>query len=191
MDQFKIVAVCNEYCGNDMKKLVQICFPILRKIGGISESDYDHFYSIANYEVWKAAEIFDESQNDNFDAFLRGCLARKFKTEMTRRNRQKKIPAKYIDSLDRPVSDDSELTFGSTIKSPFELEEEIYDLSKESSIDAYLQSLSETQKKIALMVIEGYELHEIKKILQISDTKFQLLLNKMKGIDKRRILINN
>ena len=35
------------YCENEMQKLKQICNPMINKIGGISDKDYDDFYSIA------------------------------------------------------------------------------------------------------------------------------------------------
>lgn len=188
MENVRVIEICEDYCGNDMRKVVQICYPILKKIGGIYESDYNDFYSIANNVVWIAAKNFDETQNDNFDVFLRGCIERKFKTEMTRRNRDRRIPTKHIDSLDRPLSDESDLSFGDTIKGSFDLNEELYELSEESRIDNYLNSLTETQKKIARLILNGYELHEIKKILGLSNDKFDRLLNKMRSLDKRILL---
>lgn len=177
-----------KYSKNEMRKLKTICYPIIIKIGGISEVDYDDFYSIANYTLWLAAKNFDESQNDCFEAFLKDCIYRKFKTEMTRRNRDRRVPAKHIDSMDKPLSDGSEITFGETIKSNFKIEDNLYELSEESRIDLYLNTLTTTQKKIARLILDGYELHEIKRILGIPDEKFNRLLNKMRSLDKRILL---
>lgn len=190
MNVVEVNKICELYCGNGMRRLTQLCYPIIIKIGGISESDYDDFYSIANRTVWEAAMAFDESQNDNFEVFLKGCLDRKFKTEMTRRNRDRRIPKKLIDSLDRPLNDDDDTPFGYTIKSKFDVEDEIEELVESNAVIAYLNSLTPKQKKIARFIIDGYDLQEIKRILGISDEKFSNLLNRMGSFDKRLIFNN-
>lgn len=188
MESVRINDVCNLYCGNEMRKLVQMCYPIMIKIGGISECDYDDFYSIANAVVWTAAKSFDEEQNDNFDAFLRNCIERKFRTEMTRRNRDRRVPTSMTDRLDKPMSNDSTVTFGETLKSNFNLDEEIDCLMEEDSVLNYFKRLSPKQKEIATLAMDGYELHEIKEILGIPDKRFAYLLADMRTFDKRMTL---
>ena len=51
-----------EYCNDEMKKLKQICYPILIQIGGISEKDYDDFYSIALDALADSALRYDETK---------------------------------------------------------------------------------------------------------------------------------
>ena len=176
------------YCGNGMKELKRICNPIIIKIGGISDLDYDDFYSIANRTVWETTKIFDESQHDNFEVFLRGCLERKFKTEMTRRNRNRRIPSTSIDRLDAPIGDESGHTLGDLIDSGFEIDNQIDILLEDDNLVDYINSLTPKQKKIAQLVIEGYELCEIKRILNMSDDKFNSCINRMKTFDKRILL---
>ena len=60
METFEKQQILDEYAANDMAKLRKISYPIFIKFGGISEQDYDDFYSKANEELWKATENFDE-----------------------------------------------------------------------------------------------------------------------------------
>lgn len=175
------------YSKNEMRKLKQICYPMLIKIGGISECDYDDFYSIANRTLWLAAKSFDESKHDNFEIFLKGCIARKFKTELTDRNRKRRIKSSHIDSLDRPMSEDSNVLFGEILDSGFSIENEIEDF-RNDNVDRYLDSLSPKQRKIAELIVSGYTVPDIKVMLNIDDARMSLCLDKMRSFEKRIIL---
>ena len=61
---------------------------VLLKFGGLSNKDLDDFYSLANEVFVNVMQRYDDSQP--FDAFLYSCLLNKIKTEMTRRNREKR-----------------------------------------------------------------------------------------------------
>ena len=89
-----------EYCDNEMKKLNQLCYPILIKIGGLSEKDYEDFYSIALDALTDSVIRFNDSKNCQFKTFLIGNIKRKFITEIRDRNRYKRIPAKNIQSFE-------------------------------------------------------------------------------------------
>jgi len=185
--------VCEYYCGDGMSKLKQISYQIFIKIGGINESDYDDFYSIANETVYYAAKNFNENENDNFEVFLKGCLSKKFKTEMTKRNRYRRIPNSQLDRLDAPLKegDHGSGTMGDLIDSGFKIENEISILSGGNNVTNYIKMLTPKQRKIAKLVIEGYELSDIKEMLHISDEKFNSQLNRMKTFDKRIVLKNH
>lgn len=187
---FDVETTLNDYCGNEMRKLKKICYPILSKIGGITELDYDDFYSIANMTVYSAVKQYDETKNDNFELFLTGCIERKFKTEMTRRNRCRRIPQSMIDRLDQPVNEDGETTFGDLIKGEFDWDFFINNVGKDTPLDRYLNSLSKTQKSIAILSIKGYDLPDIQQILGIDSRKFQNCLTDMKSFNKRLLLVN-
>ena len=76
------------YYENNAKKLHQMVDKILLKFGGLSDKDMDDFYSLANEVFVEAMKRYDDSQS--FEAFLYSCLLNKIKTEMTKRNREKK-----------------------------------------------------------------------------------------------------
>lgn len=180
--------VLEMYCGNEMRRLKRICFPMISKIGGLYECDYDDFYSIANAVIEECVNSFDETMNDNFEGYLIGCLKNKFKSEMTRRNRKRRIPSKDIDRLDRKCSDDNDLTLGEVLPGKYKVENEIPELREEDAVYRYIQALSPKQKKIAHLILDGYSLTEIENILGIEEKKFNRMLEKMRTFEKRVLL---
>lgn len=76
------------YYSNNAKKLHNTVDKILLKFGGISGKDVDDFYSLANEVFVDVMRRYDGTQS--FDGFLYSCLLNKIKTEITRRNREKR-----------------------------------------------------------------------------------------------------
>lgn len=66
--------------------------------------DNEDFYSLANEIFVDVLRRYDGMQD--FNGFLYSCLTNKFKTEMTRRNRQKRQADKNSVSFDAPISND-------------------------------------------------------------------------------------
>ena len=103
----------------------------IKKFGGIYQKDYDDFYSVANECVEKAIRMFDENSKHDFDTYIKSCLIKKIKTEMTKRNRQKRSNTTVDEggnkvflpdvSLDVPI-EDGETTLGDTIPAKSDLE---------------------------------------------------------------------
>lgn len=60
----------------------------LRKIGGISQKDYDNFYSLANEVFFKSLKTWDEKRS--FYNFFKSNFKRKLATELRNMNRKKK-----------------------------------------------------------------------------------------------------
>ena len=101
--------LANYYSENNMQRLKYISYQIFSKFGGISNKDYDDFYSIANMVLWNDVQNFDESKGISFENILKFHLRNKFKTAMTKRNRKKRggTNDRYGSqevSLDAPVS---------------------------------------------------------------------------------------
>ena len=131
-----------EYCDNEMKKLKQLCYPILIKIGGLSEKDYDDFYSIALDALTDSVIRFNDSKNCQFKTFLIGNIKRKFITEIRDRNRYKRIPAKNIQNFYGYMSDDG-IPLSEIIPSDLDIFEEVcaHNGWKENKIENFLQTL--------------------------------------------------
>ena len=170
--------IINEYYENNAEKLNRMIDKILLRFGGLSGKDKDDFYSLANEVIIDVIRRYDKSQS--FEAFLYTCLLNKIKSEMTKRNREKRKADRMSVSIDTPVGEDEKFTVGETIKSDFdidvELSERIEDFYSENVIE-YLDSLSEIPKKIAKLIMKGYESFDIKNIL-----------NKVSKIKERRFL---
>ena len=76
------------YYSDNAKKLHKTVDKILLKFGGLSNKDMDDFYSLANEVFVDVMKRYDGSQT--FEGFLYSCLSNKIKTEITKRNREKR-----------------------------------------------------------------------------------------------------
>lgn len=176
------------YCENNMAKLRMIAYPIFIKYGGITPKDYDDFYSEANKTVLSAVRIFDNSKGDDFEKFLKGCLSRKFKTLMTRRNRNKRIADRTCVSLDTPIGDENGSTLADMLPSGFDIEEELAEeigISSDERVQKYLSSLSNIQRQIVEMKMNEVSGADIKKKLHITNSEYE---DNMKSIRENRLI---
>ena len=162
-----------DYYNENGEKLHKVVDKILRKFGGISDKDRDDFYSLANEVFTDALKRYDRSQS--FDVFLYACLSNKIKSEMTRRNREKRKVKGCIISIDTPVGDDEDSTLKDVIADEFNMEQEIIRKQGErysKRMLLYLGRLSLLQRKILHLEVIGYSPVEIKEKLQISNKQF-------------------
>lgn len=165
--------ILNAYYENNAKKLHKVVDKILIKFGGITYKDMDDFYSLANEVFVDVLKRYDDTQS--FDGFLYSCLLKKIKTEITRRNRIKRMADRMSVSLDTPIDDNDNSTIGDFITDSFDFEKEIFkkreDIYSRKMIK-YLNRLSKTQKEILMMTIAGYTTKEIQEILNITDKEY-------------------
>lgn len=191
MDEEQKHHILEEYCFNNMAKLRKISYPLFITFGGISEKDHDDFYSKANIELWKATESFDETKGVPFHSYLISCLNRKFMTEMTGLNREKRKGDRLSSSLDAPIGEDDGTTLGEILASDFNLEESAInkiDLSASKNTQNYLGLLSEKQKEMAELIMDGYKPSEIKDKLGITENQYVSNLKDMKTFEKAMML---
>lgn len=165
--------ILNAYYLNNAKKLHTIVDKILIRFGGLSDKDIDDFYSLANEVFVDVIRRYDDSQS--FDKFLYSCLTNKIKTEMTRRNREKRKADRMSISIDMQVGDDENSTLGDMIADSFNLEKEIFERRKDTyskKMLKYLSKLSDIQKEVLRLNIAGYLPSEIKNELHITDKQY-------------------
>lgn len=168
MDQILIT-----YYADNAKKLHRTVDQILLKFGGLSDKDMDDFYSLANEVFVDAMNRYDESQS--FDAFLYSCLLNKIKTEMTRRNREKRRTDRMSISIDAPIGDDENCTIGDMIVGDLTIEREIFDKNDEGyskRMLSYLSRLSSLQREVLRLNTAGYLPKEIREELHISKRQY-------------------
>ena len=161
------------YYANNAKKLHMIVNKILKKFGGISDKDLDDFYSLANEVFVDVMKRYDESQP--FDGFLYSCLLNKIKTEITRRNREKRKPDRMSISIDTPIGDDENSTIGDMIADDFSIERELFEKNEEGyskRMLLYLSKLSSIQKEVLKLNIAGYLPWEIREELHINEKQY-------------------
>lgn len=181
MEKAKQQEFLDYYCENNMQRLKYISYQIFSKFGGISEKDYDDFYSIANMVLWNDIQSFDESKGISFENILKFHLRNKFKTAMTKRNRKKRggTNDRYGSqevSLDAPVSsqdgNDTNLLeiISNDMKS--DMEDQVTGLKYSDQVGKFLDNLSRRNRKIAMYIMVGYDPKDIKRILNISEREY-------------------
>lgn len=168
MDQILIT-----YYSDNAKKLHKMVDKILLRFGGLSGKDLDDFYSLANEVFVDVMRRYDSSKS--FDGFLYSCLLNKIKTEMTRRNREKRKADRISISIDTPVGDEENSTIRDMIADEFTIEKEIFERNEEGyskQMLLYLNRLSALQKEVLRLDIAGYLPNEIREELHISEKQY-------------------
>lgn len=161
------------YYGNNAKKLHEIVDKILLKFGGLSDKDLDDFYSLANEVFVDVMKRYDHSQS--FDGFLYSCLLNKIKTEMTRRNREKRKIDRMSIPIDTPIDEEEDTTLGDMIADDFTIERELFEVGEEGyskRVLQYLSKLSRVQKEVLRLNIAGYLPNEIQEQLHMSKKQY-------------------
>ena len=153
--------------------------------------DNEDFYSLANEIFVDVLNRYNKSQS--FDGFLYSCLMNKFKTEMTRRNRKKRLADKNSISIDTPIGDeDGNSTLGDMIASNINIEREILgddaDIIMDERIERYLESLSKIQRKIIEMKMQNVEVQHIKEELGLTDSQYSSHMQEVVQYEHIRLL---
>lgn len=163
--------ILNTYYENNAQKLHKMVDNILFKLR--LDVDSEDFYSLANEIFVDAIRRYDKSQS--FDTFLYSCLSNKIKTEMTRRNRYKRQADREAVSIYTPLKDDEDLMLKDVIADEFNIEDEIFEKREDGYSNntlAYLSRLSNLQKEVLWLTVDGYLPKEIKEQLHITDKQY-------------------
>ena len=161
------------YFKNDGKVLYGLINKVLFKLKfDVEKSD---FYSLGSEIFLDALCRYDETQD--FNGFLYSCLINKFKTEMTRRNRQKRQCDNNSISIDTPIGDDDgNFTIGDTIASKSTIEKEFFEEREEcysKEMCRYLGRLSDLQKEVLRLISIGFMPSEILEELHINQKMYE------------------
>ena len=163
--------IINSYYENNAKKLHKMVDKVLFKLK--FDVDNEDFYSLANEIFVDVIKRYDKSQD--FDGFLYSCLINKFKTEMTRRNRQKRKGDNNSISIDTPIGDEN-FTIGDTISSKSTIEKEFFEEREEcysKEMCMYLGRLSDLQKEVLRLISIGFMPSEILEELHIKQKMYE------------------
>lgn len=183
----------NFYYENNAKKLRSMVDKILIKLK-FHDVDNEDFYSLANEIFVDVLRRYDKSQD--FNGFLYSCLTNKFKTEMTRRNRQKRQADRMALSWETPIDEESGQTIGDFITDTKKAEH--YDIDKTFFEDdgekysermlLYITKLSKLQKEVVKLIISGYSKEEIKENLHINCREYEDCMKSIKSFKNVSIL---
>lgn len=173
-------SIINSYYRNNAIKLHNMVDKLLIKLK-FHDVDNEDFYSLANEIFVDVLKRYDGKQD--FDGFLYSCLMNKFKTEMTRRNRQKRQADKMALSLEEKVGNSEDnMTISDVIKDKDTVESVIFKEEKEEwrkEVKEYLHKLSPLQRQIAFLLSDNNTPDEICEELHITMKHFE---NSMKRI---------
>ena len=180
MDSVTVKIACEKhkdlvdlYFKNDGKVLYGLINKVLFKLKfDVEKSD---FYSLGSEIFLDALCRYDETQD--FNGFLYSCLINKFKTEMTRRNRQKRQCDNNSISIDTPIGDnDGNFTIGDTISSKSTIEKEFFEEREDGysrEMCMYLGRLSDLQKEVLRLISIGFMPSEILEELHINQKMYE------------------
>lgn len=172
--------IVEEYYKNEAGKLHGVVDRVLKRLR-FHAIDKEDFYSLANEIFVEVIEGYDRAQS--FDGFLYASLYKRFCTEMTRRNRQKRKAAMQI-SLDSPIYDEEEESktlldmIAETREAvDFDIERLFFeDGSSERFSEKmllYISRLSKLQKEVVKLIVAGFHRNEIQKILKIDNGQYK------------------
>ena len=174
----------NAYYENNARKLRTMIDKMLCRFGGISDKDYDDFYSIANEVFADVLKRFDKTQS--FDGFLYACLTNRFKTELTARNAKKRTVERNTVSIDMPVEEEGGMTLADMLPSDFDMDKAFEEGAggyREESVERYLNGLTSLQRQLAELKMEGVPAAQIKEKLGLSDKKYSQQCMELKSFE--------
>lgn len=187
------LSVLQPYCDNDMQLLKKISRSIFMRFNEpLAGADYDDFYSIALMTLWQAYNAYDPDTGISFDGFLRSCLQKKFKSELTHRHRQKRVLNQLAISLDAAGDGEDECSLLEFIPSDFDTFEEVTkrndDQKYQDKVQQYISKLSDIQVNILNLLIDGYKPTEILLELQISAREYADNMQIIRSYENVKIL---
>lgn len=187
------LSVLQPYCDNDMRLLRKISRSIFMRFNEpLAKSDHDDFFSIANMTLWQAYNAYDPDTGISFDGFLRSCLQKKFKTELTHRHRQKRVLNQLAVSLDMVGDGEDECSLLEFVPSDFDTFEEVVKRNESQAVSdkvqSYISRLSDRQVNILNLLIDGYRANEIQEILMISAREYAENMQIIRSYENVKIL---
>lgn len=176
----KQISLVNEYYKNEARKLHDMVDKVLKQLK-FCDIDRDDFYSLANEVFLEVIRRYDESQS--FEGFLYSSLYKKFCTEMTRRNRQKR-KAVMLLSLDQFIYEEEghaktlmDIISETRAATDFDIEKTFFEDEGGERFSermlTYISRLSNLQKEVVKLIIAGFHKDEIKKILHIDNRQYK------------------
>jgi len=187
------LSILQPYCENDMKKLKKISKSIFLKFNEpLAKADYDDFYSLANMTLWQAYNSYDPDMGVCFEGFLHTCLQKKFKSELTKRHRHKRILNQFATSLDAVNEDEDKGSLMEFIPSDFDTFEEVLKRQEkeqyQNKVQQYISMLSNLQVNILNLLVDGYEPYEIRQILKLSERDYTNNMQIIRSYENIKIL---
>ena len=176
------------YYENNAKKMRTMIDKILFRLK--FNVDNEDFYSLGNEVFLDVLNRYDGKQD--FDGFLYSCLVRKFKTEMTRRNRYKRQADRMAISIDSPVGEDENMTLSDIIADKDTIEKIFFEENEDAysaEMQRYLSRLSILQREVLRLISIGFNPNEILTELHINKKQYDDCYNAIHSYRNISILL--
>lgn len=179
---------------DEAKEMKKICNKYMVKFGGISEMDYDDFYSQVGWDVSIASKNYRPIEDKSFKEFIYGVIKLSVCKQMTHRNcgkRQIIIEKEIVDedgnitiekeyvptiSLDAPVGEDDGMTVEEMLAHKSTIESDFFEEREDTyseKMNRYLDKLSTLQKEVLRLISIGFMQSEILKELHINQKMYE------------------
>lgn len=189
--------IVNYYYEKDRKALKSICNKILSQIWNDVPFYYrDDFESVAGltilqslntYNLKKGGQKLDDirkyvntSIKLNFISYIYNINNLKHggdgnwdneKRDENGKKVKKSVKVKFVN-IDDKIKEGSESTYSDIIPGGKSVEEIIFEDKKDSKLEACINKLNKTQKKIVSLMIDGYKPNEIQERLQLTNKQY-------------------
>ena len=157
--------------------------------------DYDDFYSIGGQVVWRCEEKFDENKGAQFETYLTNCLMNKIKERVTYSNRKKRQPRNSNGdpvvnvSIYAPLNDEGEKMIIDLLVANKTVEDEVFGKDDfNDNVKDFLSQLSKKQRQLIIMRTQGYEPEEIRQMLNLTEKKYNQLLDGIRTYENVSLL---
>ena len=181
-------AIINSYYNNNAQKLHKMIDKIIFRLK--FNVDNEDFYSLGNEIFIDVINRYDGKQQ--FDGFLYSCLIKKFKTEMTRRNRQKRQADKMAVSIETPIGENENITLSDIIADKNTIEKMFFEENEDTysvEMQKYLSRLSALQREVLRLISIGFDPNEILTELHINKKQYEDCYNAIHAYRNIEILI--
>ena len=181
-------AIINSYYNNNAQKLHKMIDKIIFRLK--FNVDNEDFYSLGNEIFIDVINRYDGKQQ--FDGFLYSCLIKKFKTEMTRRNRQKRQADKMAVSIETPIGENENITLSDIIADKNTIEKMFFDENEDTysaEMQRYLSRLSILQREVLRLISIGFDPNEILTELHINKKQYEDCYNAIHAYRNTSILM--
>lgn len=178
----------NEYYNDNARKLHKLVDKVIRKLH-FENIDIEEYYFLS-YEIFlDSLKDYDDKQS--LEGFMYSCLYKKFCTNMTRSNRDKrknKVKVELKDkngntkiekvvisdiSFDSITNDEDGIDLKEKVASDFNIEDvSNLDFQTDEKVEIFLKSLSNVQRRIIELKMDDYSVDEIKQKINISNAEY-------------------
>lgn len=188
MTEERKMEIYEKYSRNNMSKLKSVTKMILDKFGGIYDLHNDDFYSIANQTLWQATENYDETKNDNFEAYLIICLRKRFMSFLTKINKTAAVSTgRAALCIDFKNEDGSSI--GEIIPSSVDVERSALDkYGLSENVLNYVNSFYGNSRKVIDLYLDGYSNEEIIRKLNLNRREFNDIQTKLRSYKHAHLL---